>query len=190
MGYTFNPKLSALVLVVNGWDNVLDSNSGKSIGAQLAVTPSNRITVYANYIGGPERADSSDARHFFQLIGVAKRGEALTMTFSYDYGRERNAAGDFENGVWEGASASAKLDLSPRYSVSARAEIFADRMGVRTGTPQTVTEVTLTPWVRLSQHLLLRSDFRLDRSTQAVFESRERLVPHQVTTALNALVVF
>ena len=44
VSYTFTETLSALVSIANGWDNVRDNNSGKSIGAQVAVAASPRAS--------------------------------------------------------------------------------------------------------------------------------------------------
>lgn len=47
-------KASIAALVVNGWNNSIDNNFGKSAGLQLGLTPSDRLRVYAGYLGGPE----------------------------------------------------------------------------------------------------------------------------------------
>jgi hypothetical protein len=64
-----------------------------------------------------------------------------------------------------------KYDFSGRYSLSIRAESFDDKDGVRTGTPQKLTEVTMTPEIRLNGGLIVRPEYRHDSSDQAVFNA-------------------
>jgi hypothetical protein len=182
--------VSATVLLVNGWDNVRDNNRSKSLGAQIALTPSKTLTVYANYLGGAERADSGDLRHLADFVAVAKPRDAMTVTLSYDYGHETNGAGPGADASWQGTAASVKWDLTGKYSLALRGELFGDPAGVRTGTAQRLAELTVTPMMKLSAHVMVRGDLRFDRSTIGVFETRTGVSSHQMTAALNALLVY
>src|SRR5512140_506039 len=51
--YAFGDKVSAMVMVTNGWDDVKDNISSKSIGAQLVWTPTPAVTVTGSAITGP-----------------------------------------------------------------------------------------------------------------------------------------
>jgi len=56
-------NLSARALVVNGWNNTIDNNTGKTFGAQLtAHAPRNDthewVSASLGYLGGPERDDT------------------------------------------------------------------------------------------------------------------------------------
>jgi hypothetical protein len=188
--YTFSPVVSVTVLAVSGWDTFKDNNSGRSIGAQLQLTPIKPLTLYINYIGGPERADSADPRRLFNVVAVFKANDKLTVTSNVDLGRETNAAGPGVDGRWQGVSTSAKYDFSERFSLGLRGEVFADPTAVRTGAAQTLSEVTVTPGVKLAKHVILRGDLRFDHSTTDVFETRDGQSARQLTAALNALVVF
>lgn len=188
--YTFTPHLSATVLVVNGWDNVRDNNSAKSIGAQVAITANPRLTMSATYLGGRERSDSSDRRHLVNVVAVAKATSSTTVTSSIDVGYETGAAGDGIAAHWRGVSTSVKQDINARFSLSARGEIFTDAQGVRTRIAQTLSELTLTPWFTLGSHTVLRSDVRVDHSTRPVFEARDTFRRHQISIAFNTVFVF
>lgn len=52
-------KLAFKVLAVNGWNNTLDNNRGKSFGGQVSYTPIDEATVSVGYLGGPEESDVS-----------------------------------------------------------------------------------------------------------------------------------
>lgn len=42
------------LMLVNGWNNVVDNNRGKTAGVQLAFTPGERFSAYLGYATGPE----------------------------------------------------------------------------------------------------------------------------------------
>jgi hypothetical protein len=196
--YPFSDAVAGQFFLVNGWDNAMDNNTGKSVGAQLALVPSSRLSVIANYLGGPEQADTNDhVRHAFDLVAVAKPWTAVTLVTNYDYGREGQVAvadtagGGTRDASWQGIAGYGRYDFSKRFALTVRAEWFDDPQGARTGYTQSLTEVTLTPEFRPHPKLVLRGDLRRDRSSQAVFElSDGTFGTSQVTLSVNALVVF
>jgi hypothetical protein len=198
VSYTASDTVSAQVLVVNGWDDARDNNSGKSIGAQLAVTPSPRLSLIANYIGGPEQANNnSNLRHLLDLVAVVKATPALKLTANYDYGREaavallETAGGGVRDSTWEGLAGYARYAFSDRAAVTLRGEWFDDPQGARTGFVQALREITLTPEFRPRSMLVIRGDLRRDWSDKAVFELADGTFGQsQMTVSINALVVF
>ncbi len=53
-----SPTLTAKVLAVNGYNNSIDNNVGKTFGVQLAVEPSDSFALYLGWLGGPEQDDA------------------------------------------------------------------------------------------------------------------------------------
>lgn len=53
VGYTHN-SVSLTGIVVNGWNNSVDNNRGKTFGAQVGWTPGDRFSMYLGYLTGPE----------------------------------------------------------------------------------------------------------------------------------------
>ena len=60
MNYAANDKVSFMVGVVNGWNNVVENNTGKTFMASVTLKPSSKFTFIENYIGGPETAGTND----------------------------------------------------------------------------------------------------------------------------------
>src|SRR5262249_39360312 len=90
--YAFNDKIAATVMLVNGWDNVVDSNSAKSFGVALVLTPVAPLSIYLNYSGGPERdRDDTDFRHLADVGVVYKPTPRWSFTLNADYGMDQNA---------------------------------------------------------------------------------------------------
>lgn len=57
-GWEVSDSVVMRALAVNGWNNTIDSNVGKSFGLQLGWTPSDHFGVLVGWLGGPEQADS------------------------------------------------------------------------------------------------------------------------------------
>jgi hypothetical protein len=55
--YQATEQIALKALVVNGWNNSIDNNAGKSFGLQLGLTPMDGLGVYIGWLGGPEQAD-------------------------------------------------------------------------------------------------------------------------------------
>ncbi|MEI9937108.1 MAG: outer membrane beta-barrel protein [Pseudomonadota bacterium] len=61
--FELTENLRARALVVNGWNNTIDNNTGKTFGAQLTAhvprnDPHEWISASLGYLGGPERDDT------------------------------------------------------------------------------------------------------------------------------------
>lgn len=189
--YAFSGTLSAMVEVVNGWDNVKDSNSSKSIAAQVALTLPSNAVLFLNAVVGPERAgNDGDSRTFLNVVGSWKLGALSAVGLDAAWATEANGAGPGLAATWGGVALYGRLGLSPSFALVLRAELFDDPDGVRTGTPQTLSELTLTPELKLAPGLVFRADLRLDHSTRDVFEKESGLTGTQPTVLLNALYFF
>jgi hypothetical protein len=189
--YPFSDKISAQLHLVNGWDNARDNNAAKSLGAQVAVNLSPRLSLIVNGMIGPEQADNTgDMRSMLDAIAIWKASDLLSFGLNLDYGHEQNLPDAGHSAEWKGAAVYARIAFSPRFALCLRGEVFDDVDGVRTGTPQRLTEVTLTPELRLNAHAILRGDLRLDRSDQAVFEADDGPEERQPTASLNFIYAF
>ncbi|MGZ8771713.1 MAG: outer membrane beta-barrel protein [Aeromicrobium sp.] len=198
LSYAFSDTVSGQFHLVNGWDNAKDNNRGKSFGGQLAITPTPRIAVTVNYMGGPEQADNSNnLRHLFDLIATVKAAAAVTLAANYDYGREAQVAladtagGGVRDVTWQGIAGYVRTALSPRMALIIRGECFDDPQGARTAVAQRLTEFTMTAELRVNPKFILRGDLRGDRSNHTVFEKSDgTFTASQVTVSLNGVVGF
>lgn len=194
--YALSSKVSATLMAVNGWDNVRDNNSGKSVGAQLALTPVAPLAVYLNYLGGPEKTDTSGfARSVFDVVATYKLTSALTLGLNGDYGSESHASVlvSGKTAVWKGVAGYAHYDVTARLGLALRTESFRDEGGTRlgTGVPTTVSGTTLTPSYRFTDRFLVRGDVRFDSANQDIYVRRSgELRSHQTTVAANVIFVY
>jgi hypothetical protein len=189
--YPLTDTFSAQAVVVSGWDTATDNNEKPSFGAQLLYTPGPAVTVAVNLMTGPEKPqDDTDRRSSLDTWITWKASGLWSFAVNADYGTEQ---GDETGGGgvwWGGVAGYARVTLHERFAVSARAEFFRDAEGERTGTRQTLREVTLTPEWKPAKGLAVRGEVRHDWSGAPVFEQRSGTSKGQTTVALNAVYVY
>lgn len=153
--------------LVNGWNNVVDNNSGKTLGLSGAVS-AGPVTWSNNYYAGPEKTDLNKGwRHLYDttlLIG----GDKASAYFNFDYGADRNPAAAAS--VWYGFAGAARFALGEKAAIAPRLEWFNDRDGFSTGIPQKLKEFTITGEYKMAEGILSRLEYRRDWSDIPFFE--------------------
>ena len=185
MSYAFTDALSASLHVVNGWDNADDNNTGKCLGVSIGYAPAEIFSGYVNFMTGPEQDNNSgNKRTLVDLVATIKPVKPLSIILNYDDGKEDKAlaAGDAK---WSGFAGIVKYDFNDTYSLAVRGESFDDKDGVRTGTAQKLTEITVTPEIRLAGGLILRPEYRHDSSDKQSFDNGTKKT--QDTIALGVM---
>ncbi len=210
--YPFSDKFSAMVMLINGWDTVVDNNAAKSFGVNLSITPVAPLAIYLNYIGGPERDnDNTSWRSLGDIVVTYKPISKLALALNVDYGREQNgqpqpvapattmvtptavaALARTPDAQWAMIVLYLRVQATRRFALIARGEIFWDVDGNRTGTAQRLLAGTLTSELRLTDALLMRAEFRLDGSDHRVFEDSSGNLTNklQPTLAINGVYAF
>lgn len=191
--YALSSTVSAMVMVVNGWDNAKDNNTSKSVGGQIALVPVAPLAIYLNYLGGPEKTDTnSHVRNTYDVIANWKVLKALTLGVNGDYGVEGGASlvDPGKDAVWKGVAGYARVDASSRFSLALRGESFHDEGGTRLGAAATVGEFTVTPSYKLGDRVVVRSDLRFDHSNTPLFVKNSGLSDKQMTISTNIIFVY
>ncbi len=169
--YAFSDAVSAMVMVANGWDNAVENNSNKTLGAQLAIAPVEGLALYGNVIHGAEFTnDNSNATTVMDFVAVWSASDMISIGANVDLGSAAAATATGEDAAWTGFAGYLRLNLHEQFSLALRGEMFDDTDGVRTGVKQKLTEITVTPEFRLAEQFVLRADLRYDMSDQKVFE--------------------
>ena len=134
---------TAGVQLVNGWNNVEDNNSAKTVGLTTAFT-SSKFTWFNNYYFGNEKTDTVEG------VKIAPRGCGISMTpssasirtarvsglFNFDYGVDKNPGGR-DNEFYGYLCCAARARWSRQFAVSPRYDWYKDRDGFITGRRQT-----------------------------------------------------
>lgn len=178
--------------VVNGWDNVVDNNDGKTFHGGLKIAPSELVSLYLSGSYGPEQDDDGDSkRAMATALLTVSPVERLTFIVDGNYGNESDieTLSDDEDADWYGVAGYAIVGLTERISFTLRGEIFDDPDGVR-GINATVWEVTPSLSIQISDGLLARLEYRHDEASQPIFESDDRLQSGQDTAAAELIFAF
>jgi Putative beta-barrel porin-2, OmpL-like. bbp2 len=189
---TINPsdKASIALFLVNGWNNVSDNNSDKSVAGQLTLKPSAKLTWINNIMVGKEASvpaapapDNRDTRVLYDTVLTLAPTEKVNFMANFDYGKEGNPK-------WWAISGYAKLVASPTVTFSPRVEYLDDTDGFMTLVSQKLTSFTWTSEVKLGGDLLTRLDLRYDHSDKEFFESDSGLKKGQFTATLGVVYAF
>ena len=138
--YVVNPKVSVLALVANGWDQEADNNSGKTAGFKLQVFPSSGLAVAAGAFYGPEE-DSTNGSPRTLLTGDATWQPMQRLILQAEAHRGSQLGVN-----WSAVVGQAFWRAGRSTGLTVRGEVMDDPDGVRTGTPQKLSSVTISPW--------------------------------------------
>jgi hypothetical protein len=205
--YTFNDKWSLTGYVMNGWNNVVSTNSGKTGGLTIAWNPTKKVSLSENWLGGPGALplDNMGWRNLSDTVLTYNPNAKLSLMVNGDYGRVEKALGFVDPAEYYGAAGYIKYQVNPKWAVATRYEYLNDPEGVATGTynaaagtapaffvptPGHVQEATGTVERRIAQHLITRLEFRHDLATQPMFLKGTTPVLGQSTATAGLIFVW
>ena len=171
LGVPLTDTFTGTLLLVNGFDNAWDQNSGKSYGLQGSLAPSDRFNTTLTWINGPENAGTNDGwlrdLSWNAYLGLGERLEAMV---NMDYISATDEMG--ESAMSWGLGGYLRFHLSDRVRIAERYEFMNDREARSTGLEQMLMENTLTlefqPVVN-DARFLTRLEYRRDWSDAPFF---------------------
>lgn len=203
--YAASDTVSVIAGVNNGWDQVSDSNTDKTIELGFTAAPSKMFSLAGAYYGGKELAGgftgdqaTNGNRQLFDLVGTINPMDKLSVVLNYDHGSQDNAAlanGSVGTGTWDGLAGYLNYQFSDQWRASLRSEFMNDTDGVRlpyVGTAgQKWKETTLTLAYMPTASFELRGEIRGDSSNEAVFLNSDGTAKtDQTSFGLEALYKF
>jgi hypothetical protein len=187
----FNDHVDAQFRVINGWDQVADNNTHKSLMGRIGIYPDALTSIGVVGFWGPEEAGNDTAnRYGVEGLLWRKLGKAA-LWVQGDYGKEQaNAAlpEPTQDAQWWALGGWVTYDFSSAVGLALRGDYLNDENGARTSgvwsfipnTGQKVGGATATLNIRSWPGALVRPEVRYDRSTLATFNGKK----DQVTVAL------
>jgi hypothetical protein len=187
--YAPNDKVSFMGILVNGWNNVSENNSGKTFGAMMTLKPTSSFTLVENFMAGPEQADNThDWRKLYDTTATLTVNPKFSLMANYDYGTDTLAG---EAAHWQGIAGYAKLQANKWFAISPRFELYDDPSGFTTGTAQTLKEVTTTFELKPMDSFIWRIEYRTDFSDTESFKAKgDTLKKTQSSIAFGVLYSF
>lgn len=127
--YEAGPKLTLTGLVLNGWQNIRETNQAKAVGTQLQWKPTARLLLNSStFYGNEQPTDSLVRRRYFHDFYITyAAAPRLALALAFDVGAQQSAhhAG---YDTWHTGAAFAKYKLAERWSATLRGEYYyADR---------------------------------------------------------------
>ena len=208
--YTFNDRWTLYGYLVNGWNNVVSDNSGKTYGAILNWNPNKKVSIAENYLAGPQ-ADAlapnpnSNWRQLSDTVITYTPNAKLSLMLNADYGRGDRVYTPTGTGMvagpvvdWWGTAAYAKYAWNDKSNFALRYEYYGDPNGFTvfagtpfSGTDQHVQEITATYTHMITNVLMTRLEYRGDFSPVPIFhKGASELVDQQNTATLGMVLMF
>jgi hypothetical protein len=181
MRATYSPtdKVTLAGYLVNGWNNVVDNNTGKTVGASVTLKPSGAVSIIENYTGGPEQTnDNADWRHLSDTIVTYTANKQVSLAANYDYGQEKESGTTVK---WQGIAGDLKYQANDWFALSPRVEYLDDtKGGFMTGgnafqtrgfaaSAGKLKEVTITAELKHKDGVMMRIEYRGDFSDSPFF---------------------
>ncbi len=141
--FAISSKIALMAGIVNNWDALYDNNKYKTVIAQVKIAPSDKLTMYFNYVGGNETtgADSlgtafnapDTTKSFLQLIDFVMNYQ-VTDQFYVGLNAVVGGMSNADTSMnWGGVALYTNYAFSDMFTLGARAEYFDNTQGVRAG---------------------------------------------------------
>ena len=174
---TVSEKVTLRGLVLNGWQNIGETNNDKAFGTQIQYRPADALLLNWSSFFGNEQPDTSASRLriFNDLYAVWTVSQSWNVAAVFDFGLQKQPGGTSYDG-WHATSLMAKHTINDQWAVAARAEYFFDEKGVllATGSPNNFRTISgsLNLDYAPNSNLLWRIEGR-------VFSSKDPIYPSQ-----------
>jgi putative OmpL-like beta-barrel porin-2 len=204
--------------IVNGWDNVKDSNDSKGYMGQVRLAPCKFFKAGANMMFSPEQPnDNTNWRGLFDFTATLTPLDGFDIGGNYDYGYEERVPDPFGGAnlgycTWYGFAGYVKYrpvfsDLLKKWYLGFRGEWFNDPEGIRTLTRvdnpafsgvnalsssgSDFVDLTATIGYQPLESLLVRFEYRWDKADQDVYNDHDgTLRNYQNTFAIDLVVSY
>ncbi len=180
---TPNQKWFLSGLILNGWQRMqrVDGNHTLAFGHQLIYQPNEKILINSSSFVGSDTPDSlRQMRYFHDLYAEIKLSPKMRMIAGFDIGVQQQYKHSKSYNMWYSPSLIGKYTFNDKWSISARAEYYADKKQVILVTD---TENGFQTWgysanldYRISKEVLWRIELRSFDSKDAIFTRNERAV--------------
>src|SRR5213594_1792165 len=187
----FNNYVDAQFRVINGWDQVHDNNTHKSLMGRVGIYPDALSSISIVGYWGPEEPDNNTANRYGVNAVVWRKVDKTNVWVQGDYGTEQaNAAlpDPTQDAKWWALGGWVTYDFSSAVGLALRGDYVNYENGARTNgafgflpnTGQKFGSGTATLNIRAWPSAVVRPEVRYDRSTLRTFAGEK----DQVTFAL------
>ncbi len=174
-------KLTAYLYLLNGWQQIMDQNEGKSLGTQLEYRPNNYWLLNWNtYVGNEqtETAPQNRTRYFSDIFFIYVRGKWSATGCAYYGIQNRDIGNGTSSAHWWQANLIGKYVFTEKLSLSGRVEYFNDPESVQITSINTLPGFTsystgLCLNVQIASNILARFEGRTFFSRDEVYQRND-----------------
>jgi hypothetical protein len=163
--------------LVNGWNNVEDNNSGKTMGFTTAWTAkSKKVSWLTNTYVGPEKTGTNKGwKQIYDTVINFTPNSKWTGYFDYYHGRENDSVvsgSALRAADWDAFGFSTNYAVKGPHNLAVRYEYYGDHDGWATGYGSAIKlqEFTATYSYKWAQGLKMLWEWRHDWSDKGFFE--------------------
>jgi hypothetical protein len=129
--YEVGPRLTMTGLVLNGWQNIRETNQAKALGTLIQWKPSDKILINSStFYGNEQPTDSLIRRRYFHDFYITyAASERVNLALVFDVGKQQSATKS-KYDTWHTAAAFIKYKLADKWSTTLRGEYFYAERGV------------------------------------------------------------
>lgn len=128
--YELDPKLTLTGLVLNGWQNIRETNQKKAVGTQIQWKPTDKLLINSSgFYGNEQPQDSVRRRRYFHdfYLTYAATGR-LSLAVVFDVGKQENERSGAKADTWHTGAAFVRYKLADKWTTTLRGEFYnADR---------------------------------------------------------------
>lgn len=166
-------KLCSYIYFINGWQQIKDANSAKSLGTQLEYRPTKKTLINWNTYFGLDSAYETNGtpgnRFFSDIYLIYKSGKKIDITSSIYIGTQKIERGNRHYyGYWQQANVILAYHFNAKTSLAGRVEYFKDKSEVF-GSNLNMLGTGLCYNYKLLNNALFRLDFRQLRNEDNVY---------------------
>ena len=133
--YEVDPKLTLTGLVLNGWQNIRETNQGKALGTQIQWKPGGgKLLINSStFYGNEQPPNSRKRRRYFHDFYVSYAAtERANLALVFDVGKQESER-EGNSDTWHTAAAFVKYKLAERLSTTLRGEYYYAERGIIIG---------------------------------------------------------
>jgi hypothetical protein len=190
--YAVSDSAKLILGVNNGWDNLKDTNSQKTVELGASLAPFKMVSLAAAVYSGTEQisATQQGRRDLVDVVVTLNISDPLSLVLNFDSGQQEIGTSGTDV-KWSGMAGYVNFKFSPKWRIALRAEQFDDKDGFRTGLIQKWKEATLTLAYMPSKNAELRAEVRGDSSdVDAFIQSDGTAKKSQQSVGLEAIYKF
>ncbi len=165
------PKLMSYIYILNGWQNIKETNEQKSLGTQVEYRPNDKLLLNWNTYTGDERSDANPTkrvRFFNDFYVIYSPNDKFTFTSCAYLGFQQYT--DIETKVWWQANAILKYNFTKKLNLATRIEYFSDKRGEYVGSNVFSTSTSFN--ISVLDNVLIRFEGRFYSAEDKIYTNK------------------